>query len=236
MEPQEQKSSPEPEVKSASDVKSEPEPEPQQPHQQHPSSVIMRRQVITTAGTIEEETKTEQPSPPDNTMKASDASAENSPQDGTIQAAQYQESSDGQSRPAFEPDARFPVTTTEGYSNPNDYQNVSDDIQYTVEIQGHLHNIPMTGTHYDATEDPKGQITYANLESVSSPFPNNQHYNATDAASYIQQHQYQNYQQHYTSRSPDDSPPSSLVHRSDPTLASSRLYTAVSMHFLLSLV
>lgn len=224
MEPQEQKSSPEPEVKSESDVKSEPEPEQ---HQQHSSSVIMRRQVITTAGTIEEETKAEQPSPDENTMKASDASTEGSPQSGTTQTIQYQEGADGQSRGGFEQE-RFTVATTEGY-NQNDYQNVSDEIQYTVEIQGHSHNIPITGTHYDSTDDAKGQpIIYANLESVSSPYTNNQHYNAPDAASYMQQHQYQNYPQHYTSRSPDDSPPSTLVHRSDPTLASSRLYSTVS--------
>lgn len=234
MEPQDQKSdSPKPDVKSDADVKPEPETieqqqsQQQQQQQQHPSSVIMRRQVITTAGTIEDETKAEQLSPEENTVKTSDASTESSPQNGTPQPVQYQEGREAQNRAAFEQEG-FAVATTEGYNNnQNEYHAVSDEIPYTVTIQEHPHNIHIGGTHYEATEDAKGQIIYANLESVSSPFASNQHFNATDAASYMQQHQYQNYQQHYSSRSPDDSPPSNLVHRSDPTLAS-RMYSTVS--------
>lgn len=232
MEAQDQKSnSPEPDATPDADVKLEPETaeqQQQQPQQQHPSTVIMRRQVITTAGTIEDETKAEQPSPEENPVKVSDASAEGSPQNGTSQTVQYQEGTEGQNRAAFEQES-FTVATTESYNNSqNEYHSVSDEIPYTVTIQGHPHNIPIGGTHYEATEDAKGQIIYANLESVSSPYASNQHYNATDAAAYMQQHQYQSYQQHYSSRSPDDSPPSNLIHRSDPTLGPSRMYPAVS--------
>lgn len=235
MEPQDQKSN-SPEQKVAPDIDVKPEPETigeQQQHQQqqHPSSVIMRRQVITTAGTIEDETKIENPSPEEQIMKTSEGSVEGSPQNGT--PVQYQEGGEEQTRAAFEPD-RFTVATTEAYNNnQNEYQNVSDNMQYTLEIHGQPHNIPIAGTHYETVEDTKSQIIYTNLESVSSPYAGNQHYSVTDTGTYMP-HQYQNYQPQYTSRSPDDSPPSNLVHRNDPTLASSRLYSTVS--FLLLLV
>lgn len=229
MEVQEQKPSPEPEAKPEPEVKSDPEPE-----QQHPSTVIMRRQVITTAGTIEDETKAEQPSPQEANLRASDASAEASPQNGTTpQPVQYQESNGAPEGPqrgaaaAFDQE-HFTVATSEGYTDQSEYQGVSDEIHYTVAIQGHPHDLPIAGAHYDAAEDAKGHIIYTNLESVSSPYTSNQHYNANDATTYIQHHQYPGYQQHYTSRSPEDSPPSNLVHRNDPTLASSRVYPAVS--------
>lgn len=230
MEPQDQKSSPEPEVKPDLEIKAESESEQQpQQQQQHTSSVIMRRQVITTAGTIEDETKAEQLSPEENIIKTNDASAESSPQNEASQTVQYQEGREEQNRTTFDPE-RFNVATTEGYNHQNDYHGVPDGMQYTVQIPEDPHDIPITGGHYESTEDTKTQIIYANLESVSSPYANNQHYSTTDGVSYIQQQQYQNYSQHYPPRSPDDSPPSTLVHRNDPTLSSSRLYP-VSLNF-----
>lgn len=84
MEPQLSSSPPETKVKTEAEVKTESEPTEQQ------SSVIIRRQIITTAGTIEEQTTTPS-SAVEDSVQASNTPLEGSPQNGVVAAVEYEE-------------------------------------------------------------------------------------------------------------------------------------------------
>lgn len=193
-----------------------------QVEQEHQSSVIMRRQVITTAGTIEDEVKAQEQAAAVENIEA-EAQNEGSPQNAQPIVVQFQEQPPSQ----IEQQERYENNNNEpnNYASQQEYAQVGGTVEYetTVNISGSLQHV-IASTQYE-TQDESKRVVYADLQSVQSPsFANPQSYSHNDGATYMQQHQYQSYAQHYdASRNSDDSPPNTLVHGTDPTL-SSRIY------------
>lgn len=181
-------------------------------------SVIIRRQVITTAGTIEEnleEPKIEHAV--EEVVKSSTPSSINndSPQDSSgqqyenhqIEVAHFQESVNND---------EYPVTNQE-------YQEQGEYATAHIQIEG--------GQFVEPSEDTKVSVEYTNLDSV----PNAQ-YQAThftgDNNQFLQQpqpqqqtgQQYQQFQSFAIARSANESPPNSVLYKNDPNLGSSRIY------------
>lgn len=215
MERQEDKPSVETEVKA--------ETSGNQVEQEQQSSVIMRRQVITTAGTIEDEAKAQEQAAAVESINESEAPNEGSPQSAQAIVVQFQEEPSSQ----IEQQERYENNNNEpnNYAPQQEYAQVGGTVEYetTVNIQGSLQHV-IGSTQYETQDDTK-RVVYADLRSVqSSSFATPQAYAHNDGATYMQQHQYQSYGQHYdASRNSDDSPPNTLVHGTDPTL-SSRIY------------
>lgn len=220
MEPQ-QKPSPESEQIPKQEQDRESPHEPEQPAS---SVIIVRsRQVITTAGTIEDESKAQEQQ--EETTRSPEQAQEESPsvENSNETTTIYQDQSQiGQERY---------VSNGDGTYTPQEYSehHVAGQVVYEtapVEIgEGTVHQM-IAAPHFD-TEEPK--VTYTNLQSVSSSFAGGTSYASNDGTTYIQQHQYQQFGPPYASRTVGDSPPSgSLIHRNDPNLASSRIYAPVS--------
>lgn len=188
-------------------------------------SVITRRQVITTAGTIEEnveESRIDQVAG-EEVVKTSTSPDPASSQDqikNDSEAAQYEEEA-APAEESFKETVQgvqhaFPddtVVTTEAYpSSQPDYQHQqTQELQFTtVEI------------------NPVGNVTieqgeYADLETA----PQYSHQYGNNAVHYLQHHQYQNqFQNAYPLErtGTSDSPPSALYRNTDPNLASSSRY------------
>ncbi|XP_063902854.1 uncharacterized protein LOC135122539 isoform X6 [Zophobas morio] len=182
-------------------------------------SVIIRRQVITTRGTIEEnveEARIEQIAG-EEIVKTSESPVPETPQEqehSSSQIVQYEEQPASEQN--YEESTQVYVTegviTTESYSSQSEYHQQPHTVAYTA-------------------LDPSGTITiestaeYADLESV-----NNSHYTGTqygnDASQYLQHQQYQNHYPNYAvDRTGADSPQSALFRDTDPNLASSRYQT-----------
>lgn len=192
-----------------------------QVEQEQQSSVIMRRQVITTAGTIEDEAKAQEQAEAVETIE-SEAQNEGSPQSAPAIVVQFQEQPSSQ----IEQQERYENNNNEpnNYTSQQEYTQVGATVQYEATVNIPLQHV-IGSTQYE-TQDETKRVVYADLQSVQSPsFANPQSYTHNDGAIYMQQHQYQSYGQHYdASRNSDDSPPNTLVHGTDPTL-SSRIYS-----------
>jgi hypothetical protein len=181
-------------------------------------SVIIRRQVITTAGTIEEnieEARIEQIAG-EEIVKTSDSPVHQTSQDqeqSNSQIIQYEEQTtqdQNYEEAASSVYVTEAVITTEGYSSQAEY-----------------HQPQQTVPAYTTLEMPtNGSITiesaeYADLESVNTPHFGGQY--ANDATQYLQQHQYHTQYPNYTvERTGEESPQRALFRDTDPNLASSR--------------
>lgn len=171
--------------------------------EQQPTSVIMRRQVITTAGTIEENIEEEQIAG-EEIVNTSESPEEQ--EQKNVQIVQYEEQNSEQN---YEESGQVYVTgtviTTEGYSTQTDYpQN-----QYTTL------ELPANATITTIEGD------YAELESVNNSTYSGQ-YSGNDGTQYIH-HQYQTPAQYSTYNvERAESPQTALYRDTDPNLASSR--------------
>ncbi|RZC35764.1 transcription factor GATA-4-like [Asbolus verrucosus] len=196
-----------------SEIKPKVEVKAEQPAQ----SVIIRRQVITTAGTIEEnieEARIEQIAG-EEIVKTSESPVQNAQEQdqNNSQIVQYEDqttSDQNYEEAGQQVYVTEAVITTEGYSSQAEYNQ-----QSTVTYEA-LEMAPNASITIESAE-------YADLESVNNP-----HYNqyGNDATQYLQHHQYQNQYSNYTvDRAGAESPQSALYRDTDPNLASSRYQT-----------
>ncbi|XP_031344373.1 GATA-binding factor 5-B-like isoform X3 [Photinus pyralis] len=183
------------------------------------SSVIIRRQVITTAGTIEEnieEVKHQQTAEEDGAKSSTPKpmGATNSPQqfEGQLEVGHFQ----GQSE-------QYPVTSQE-------YQVHGQDGQYTATVQVAPHLQLENGQYVEQQEERKVRVEYTDLDTVpNSQYPPGAHF-ANENAQFIsqqptsQQPQFQQFQNFAITRGSDESPPTPVLYKSDPNLASSRIF------------
>jgi GATA-binding protein 2 len=181
-------------------------------------SVIIRRQVITTAGTIEEnieEARIEQIAG-EEIVKTSDSPVHQTSQDqeqSNSQIIQYEEQTtqdQNYEEAASSVYVTEAVITTEGYSSQAEYHQP----QQTVPAYTTLEMPTNTSITIESAE-------YADLESVNTPHFGGQY--ANDATQYLQQHQYHTQYPNYTvERTGEESPQRALFRDTDPNLASSR--------------
>lgn len=178
-----------------------------------PQSVIIRRQVITTAGTIEEnieETKIEQIAGEEVVNTSEPQEEQVITEEGTT-IVQYEEETapDQNYDEAQSVYVTEAVITTEGYPSQADYHQQSQTVAYTTSLDMQQSNA--------ITIEP---AEYAQLESVNNP-----HYNGPyeNEASQFLHHQYPNQYPGYS----DDkagilNPQTALYRDTDPNLGSSR--------------
>lgn len=224
-------------MKTEADIKQESNSAGQE---QNMSSVIIRRQVITTAGTIEEnieEPKIEQVAAEEVVKTSTSTPITGSPQEATSVTPQEVQQFEEQSRQVeeqhyeveqqqhfTEQTEQYPVTTQE-------YQVQEQPIEYTTTvevatIQGSVPHIQIEGTQYaEQQEEAKVGVEYTNLDSVPSSQYQPTHFTG-DNNQYITHQQFQNpqFQNYGIAREPEDSPPNSVLFKNDPNLASSRMY------------
>lgn len=257
------------------EIKPKLEAVPPEPELQPPQSVIIRRQVITTAGTIEENVEeakvetgivsdessvvktSESPpandlngdeeiivpnhhQPPSSEMVQYDDEQTTSSVAAVVEQTAYADDSNQQSynnnSVAGTPSAAENVIATEDYASSHhpasDYQQQQ---QHQHHQQQHHHHHHPSVHHFAVEITPNGavqQVTieaqgeYVDLESVNATQYNG-HYNSNDGQQYLQQHQYEQFQNYPIERTNDSdhSPPntSSLLYRNnDPNLGSSR--------------
>lgn len=240
------------EVKAEAEVKQE----SGSPEQEKMSSVIIRpqlRQVITTAGTIEEsveEPKIEQVVAEEIVKTSTSTPISGSPQEPTSvppqEVQQYEEQPQQteehyeveQQQQHFQEQAvvaaeQYPVTTQE-------YQVQEQPIEYTTSVevasmQGTVPHIQIEGAHYGEAqqEETKVGVEYTNLDTVPSAQYQQAGHFSNDGSPFIHQQQqpFQQFQNYGIARGPEDSPPSSVLYKNDPNLASSRMYQ-VSLNLL----
>ncbi|KAF5305672.1 hypothetical protein FQA39_LY09161 [Lamprigera yunnana] len=187
-------------------------------------SVIIRRQVITTAGTIEEnveEPKVEQVAE-EEVVKASTPSSigNGSPQDSSRHQYEGQQIEVTHFQDQVQVSAgEYPVTTQE-------YQ-VQEHGEYTATVQVGTQIQIDDGQYVEQTEDTKVGVEYTNLDSVPSA-----QYQATqftsDSNQFLQQQSsgqsFQHFQNFTIARGADESPPNSVLYKNDPNLGSSRIF------------
>ncbi|KAF2880246.1 hypothetical protein ILUMI_25924 [Ignelater luminosus] len=209
--------------------------------EQNMSSVIIRRQVITTAGTIEEnieEPKIEQVAAEEIVKTSTSTPITGSPQEASSVTPQDVQQFEEQSRQVeeqhyeveqqqhfTEQTEQYPVTT-------QGYQQVQEQpLEYTTTvevatIQGNVPHIQIEGTQYaEQQEEAKVGVEYTNLDSVPAAQFQPTHFTG-DGNQYISHQQFQSsqFQNYGIAREPEDSPPNSVLFKNDPNLASSRMY------------
>ncbi|XP_044267555.1 GATA zinc finger domain-containing protein 12-like isoform X4 [Tribolium madens] len=182
--------------------------------EQATASVIIRRQVITTAGTIEdniEDPRIEQIAG-EEVVNTSDSPvqqvASEQEQNNVVQIVQYEEQPTSEQN--YEEGAQQVfVCTTEGYSSQAEYPQ-QETVAYTTL------NIPANAQAIATIETTE----YADLDSVNNSTYNDQ-YAGNDAAQYIQ-HYPADYGSYPGQRTGAESPQTALFRNTDPNLASSR--------------
>ncbi|XP_044267553.1 GATA-binding factor 3-like isoform X2 [Tribolium madens] len=187
--------------------------------EQATASVIIRRQVITTAGTIEdniEDPRIEQIAG-EEVVNTSDSPvqqvASEQEQNNVVQIVQYEEQPTSEQN--YEEGAQQVfVCTTEGYSSQAEYPQ-QETVAYTTL------NIPANAQAIATIETTE----YADLDSVNNSTYNDQ-YAGNDAAQYIQ-HYPADYGSYPGQRTGAESPQTALFRNTDPNLASSRYSVAL---------
>lgn len=215
-------------------------PEESPPKSEPVSSVIIRRQVITTAGTIEEnveEPKIEQVASEEVVKTASSTPLTRSPQQPTSVSQPFEDQSAEES---YDIDASQHYTeqtiVTNGQYTETTEEYPEQPVEYTatVEVQGTLSQIQIDGGQYveQPPEEAKVGVEYTNLDVPSSQY---QGQGATpfagDGTQFIHQptQSFQQFQNFNIARGPEDSPPSSVLYKNDPNLGSSRMYQVWSL-------
>lgn len=214
--------------------------------EQNMSSVIIRRQVITTAGTIEQpppEPKIEQVAAEEVVKTSTSTPLNGSPQEPSPVASQdiqqYEEHSTlAEVQYEVEPQhfSEQGVVSTEQYSTANQEYSQEQPIEYTTtietaNIQGSVPHIQIEGVQFsESHDDVKVSVKYTDLDSVSSAQYQASHFTA-DGNQYLHQPQYQQYQSYGIAQGPDDSPPNSVLYKSDPNLSAARIYQVSYFRF-----
>ncbi|KAF5277684.1 hypothetical protein FQR65_LT03664 [Abscondita terminalis] len=184
-------------------------------------SVIIRRQVITTAGTIEEnfkEPKIEQVAAEEVVKSTTPSSVNNdSPQNSSGQ--QY----DNQSIEVSHFQEQVAVSSEEYATTSQEYQEQGEYATAHIQIEG--------GQFVEQSEEPKVGVEYTNLDSVPNSQYQSSHF-ASDNNQFLQPQQqqqqsgqqFQQFSNYTIARGSTESPPNSVLYKNDPNMGSLRIH------------